>query len=90
MNYTVDISPEVYTLVQQQAQQAQIAPNLLVETALRRYLLEQDSVWRQQFLALIARVQEYTRNYSSQEIEDDITAAALEVKELRHARRCSG
>jgi hypothetical protein len=42
MSHTIVLSPEVYTLVEQQAQQAQVPPAVLVETALRVYLLPQE------------------------------------------------
>jgi soluble cytochrome b562 len=41
--------------------------------------------WRQAFDALISRVQARTSQFSSEEVEADITAAANEVKELRRA-----
>lgn len=85
MNTMIVLSPEIYTLVQQHAQQAHTTPNDLVETALRYYLFQQDAAWQHAFLALIARVHSYTHIYDPQEIEADITAAAMEVKELRHA-----
>ncbi len=89
MSYTIVLSPETYKLVQQQAQQCHVAPHVLVETALHHYFLAQEPVWQQAFLSLIARVQRYTSHFESQEIEDDITAAALEVKELRHSHSSS-
>ena len=42
------------------------------------------------FDALLARVQANSEQYSSEEIEADITVAAQEVKELRRARRSAG
>lgn len=89
INYTITLSPEIYSLVQQQAQQAHTTPTVLVETALRQYLLQQETVWQQAFLSLVARVQDYTHHFDPQDIEADITAAALEVEELRHAHRGS-
>jgi hypothetical protein len=39
--------------------------------------------------AFVARVQDHTRHFDPQDIEADITAAALEVEELRHTHRGS-
>jgi hypothetical protein len=47
---------------------------MLVETALRQYLLQQETVWQQAFLSLVARVQDHTRHFDPQDIEADITA----------------
>lgn len=89
MNTMIVLSPEIYALVQQYAQQSHTTPTALVETAVRSYLFEQDTAWQHAFLALIERVHTYTRAYDPQDIEADITAAALEAKDLRYAHRGS-
>ena len=58
--------------------------------ALRQYLNSEERVWQPAFEKLIAQVQARTARFSSEEIEADITAAADEVRELRHAHRSAG
>ncbi len=43
--------------------------------------------WQTQFKNLLARVHSQTAIYSSAEIENDITLAAQEARQLRHDRR---
>ena len=70
---SISLSPEVYTLLRQRAQQAQTSPDALAEEALRHYLGLEEQAWRQAFESLIARVQSRTASFSSQEIEADIS-----------------
>lgn len=68
---------------------ARVPPDTVADDALRRYLHQVEPTWRESFDALLARAQASSEQYSSKEIEADITAAAEEVKELRRARRSS-
>ena len=86
---SVSLSPDVYTLLRQRAQQIQTSPDALANDALRQYLNSEERAWQQALEALIAQVQARTARFSSEEIEADITAAA-EVGELRRARRSAG
>jgi len=90
MTYSVSVSPDVYALLRQRARQTKVAPETLADDALRRYLRQEEPIWRQSFDALLARVQANSEQFSSGEIEADITAAAEEVKELRRDRRSAG
>lgn len=87
MANAITLSPQVYTLLIQEARQVRQTPDLLAENILFRSLRTERQAWRQAFDALISRVQARTARFSSTEIEADITAAAEEVKELRRARR---
>jgi predicted transcriptional regulator len=87
---SVSLSPDVYTLLRQRAQQVQTSPDALANEALRQYLSLEELAWRQSLESLIARVQARTAKFSSEEIEADITAAAEEVRESRRARRSAG
>lgn len=69
---------------------AKVTPDMVTDDALRRYLHQEEPTWRQSFDALLERVQANPEQYSSEEIEADITAAAEEVKELRRARYSVG
>jgi hypothetical protein len=90
MTYSVSVSPDVYALLRQRARQAKVAPEALADDVLRRYLRLEESGWRHAFDALLARVQANSEQYSSDEIEADVTAAAEEVKELRRGRYSVG
>ena len=90
MTYSVSLSPDVYVLLRQRARQSKVSPDTLADDTLRRYLHQEEPTWRQSFDALLARVQANSEQYSSEEIEADITVAAQEVKELRRARRSAG
>jgi formate dehydrogenase maturation protein FdhE len=70
------------------ARQSEISPDTLTDDALRRNVRQEEPTWRQSFEALLAQMQANAEQYSSEEIEADITVAAEEVKELRRAR-CS-
>jgi hypothetical protein len=87
MQRTISVSQPVYDLLRQWAQQAQTTPDLLAEKVLREHLGQEEQAWRRAFETLIARVQARTAQFSSAEIETDITAAAVEAQELRRARR---
>jgi len=87
---TISLSPDVYTLLRQRAQQIQSSPDALANEALRQYLSLEEQAWHQAFEKLIARVQARTAKFSSEEIEADITAASDEVRELRRVRRSAG
>lgn len=50
---------------------------------------QSDDEWRTALQDLFANVQAYTSQFSPEEIEADITAAAEEVREARRARRSS-
>lgn len=63
---------------------------MLMNDSLRRYLHLEEPTWRQSFDALLARVEANSEQFTSAEIETDITAAAEEVKELRRGRRSTG
>ena len=63
---------------------------MLADDVLGRHLRLEEPTWRQSFDALLARVQANSEQYSAEEIEADITAAAEECKELRRARRSVG
>lgn len=69
---------------------AKVPPDTVADDALRRYLHQEEPTWRQSFEALLVRVQANSVQFSSDEIEADITAAAEEVKELCRARRSAG
>ncbi len=73
--------------MRQRARQSRVSPDSLANDALRRYFGQEEPAWRQAFDALLARVQVHSLQYTSEEIEADITAAAEEVKELRRASR---
>jgi hypothetical protein len=90
MTNSVSVSPDVYAMLRQRARQAKVAPETLADDALRRYLHLEEPGWRYAFDALLARVQANSEQFSSEEIEADITAAAEEVKELRRGRRSTG
>ncbi len=90
MTYSISISPDVYALLRQRAGKSKVSPDRLADDALRKYLREEESSWRDAFDALLQRVQTNSAWYSSEEIEADITAAAEEVKELRRAHRSPG
>ena len=87
---SVSLSPEVYTLLRQRAQQVQTSPDTLANEALRQYLSLEELAWRQSLESLIARVQARTAKFSSEEIEADITAVSDEVRESRRARHSAG
>ena len=87
---SVSLSPDVYTLLRQRAQQAQTSPDALANEALRQYLSLEELAWRQSLASLIARVQARTAKFPSEEIEADITAAFDEVRESRRARGSAG
>lgn len=61
-----------------------VPPQTLADDAQRENQHREEPTWRQSFDALLARVQANSIKVSSDEIEADITAAAEEVKELRH------
>jgi hypothetical protein len=90
MIHSISLSQEVYTLLQQRAQQVRTSPDALAEDALRRQLGLAESSWQQDFNRLLALVQARSAGFDPAEIEADITAAADEVKELRRARRRTG
>jgi len=85
--HIVSISQQVYGLLRQQAQQARTSPDQLAETVLREHLSHEERTWREAFETLIARVHARTAWFTSEEIEADITVAAIEARELRRARR---
>lgn len=87
---SISLSPDVYTLLRQRAQQVQTSPDTLANEALRQFLSLEEQTWRQSLESLIARVQARTAEFSSEEIEADITAASDEVRESRRARRSAG
>lgn len=68
----------------------EVSPDTLADDTLGRHLHLEEPVWRQSFDALLARVQANAEQFSSEEIEADIIAAAEEVKELRRARLSAG
>ena len=90
MTYSVSVSPDVYVLLRQRASQSHVSPDTLADSTLRRYLCQEEPTWRQSFDDLLARVQAFSAQYSSEEIEADITVAAEEVKELRRVHRSTG
>lgn len=87
MSTTISIPPDVYSLLEERAQQEQTSPNAVAEAALRQYLSAESQNWRTVFDELIAKVHSRAAIFTSDEIEADITAAADEVKESRRARR---
>ena len=70
--------------------QSEISLNTLADDLFGRHLRLEEPSWRHAFDALLARVQANSEQFSSEEIEADIAAAAEEVKELRCVRRSSG
>lgn len=84
---SISVSPEVYDLLRSRARQIRVSPEVLADDALRSYLKLTEPTWQQSFAALLARVQSNSSQYQSEEIEADISAAALETKEARRARR---
>lgn len=70
--------------------QSEVSPDTLANDPIVGNVQQEVPTWRQSFDALLARVQANSKQYSSEEIEADITAAAEEVKELRRARRSAG
>ena len=54
MAYTISLSSDVYTLLQERARQAQTSPDALADEALRQYLSEAEQDWRKAFESLIA------------------------------------
>lgn len=64
---------------------SEISSNTLASDAISGNLQQEVPTWRKSFDALLARVQVKSEQYSSDEIEADITAAVEEVKALRRA-----
>ncbi|HSN75088.1 MAG TPA: hypothetical protein VL334_08360 [Anaerolineae bacterium] len=69
---------------------SEISPDTLADDVPDHHLRLDEPTWRQSFDALLARLQANAEQYSSEEIEADITVAAEEVEELRRARRSAG
>lgn len=80
--YNVTISPDVYTVLRQRAQQSRSSPDKVADEVLRTYFSREEQTWQRAFESLIFRVQARTIPFSSTEIEADITTAADEVREL--------
>ena len=83
--HSIAISPEMYTMLRQRAQQTGTSPDKVVEEVLRVYFGREEPAWQRAVESLIAKVQARTSHFESDEIEADITAAADEVRELRRA-----
>lgn len=85
--YNVTISPDVYTVLRQRAQQSKSSPDKIADEALRTYFSREEQAWQRAFESLITKVHARTMPFSPAEIEADITTAADEVRELRRAHR---
>lgn len=85
---TIHLPPRLYRRLKEQSRVQRSAPEELVTTLVSRYL-EADAQWRVDFNALLAKVQARTAGFTSAEIEADITQAAAEARELRHAGRAA-
>ncbi len=90
LSSTITLSQQVYDELVQRAHQTRQSPDALAEDLLRHSLGTETEQWRQAFEALIQKVHARTNQFTSEEIEADITAAAEEVREsrrVRHRRR---
>lgn len=83
---TVSLPPRLYRRLREQSRAQHSAPEELVTALVTRYL-ETDEQWRADFAALLARVQARAVDFTSAEIEADITQAAAEAHEFRRANR---
>ncbi len=84
---SITVSPKVYELLAERAQQSNQTPDALAERLLLRSLTLEMQQWRQSFDALVERIQTRSAHFASDEIEADITVAAEEAKESRRGRR---
>ena len=89
MAHSISISHQVYNLLRERAEQSKTSPDSLAESVLRDYFNREEEQWREAFEALIAKVHARTAEFTAEEIEADITAAAIEVREQRRADQSS-
>lgn len=84
MSQTISISHQTYDQLRQRAAQSRMSPDMLAENVLSDYLSQEEVVWQEAFTALLAKVQQRTAQFTSAEIEVDITQALQEVRASRH------
>ncbi|MCL4264454.1 MAG: hypothetical protein KJ069_14615 [Anaerolineae bacterium] len=84
MSQTISISHQTYDQLRQRAAQSRMSPDTLAENVLSDYLSQEEVVWQEAFTALLAKVHQHTTQFSSAEIEDDITQALREVRAARY------
>jgi hypothetical protein len=89
MAHSISISHQVYHLLRERAEQSKTSPDSLAEIVLREYFSHEEEQWREAFETLIAKVHARTAKFTAEEIEGDITAAAIEVQEGRRANQGS-
>lgn len=87
MDSMITLPNRLYQRLVLKSQQLKRTPDEVVADLVQQYLKGSDNRWQNEFQALLARVRTRTTVYTPAEIEADITAAATEVKKLRHARR---
>jgi len=85
MNATITLPSQLYNYLLKKSRQLKRTPDELVINLVQQYLHHDQ--WQTQFKSLLARIQSKTTHYPSAEIEDDITLAAQEARQLRHDRR---
>lgn len=83
---TIHLPPRLYRRLAEQSRAQRSDPEAWVAALVARYL-ETDEQWRADFNALLARVQARAVDFTTTEIEADITQAAAEARELRRAGR---
>jgi hypothetical protein len=86
---TITISESIFSSLNREAKRKHLSPNLLAERLLAERLNADDQAWRDQFERLVKRVHTRMARFDPAEIEADITAASLQVKAKRRARRRS-
>jgi len=89
---TITLSDSIYTTLLEHAESSKQPLDITIEEFIAQHLAVclARACWRERFENILERVYSRTSQYPSSEIEADITAAAAEVKEMRHARRRAG
>lgn len=77
---SISLPQDIYEQLRLRAQQTQVSPDVLVETAVRQYLQAHDQQWRAALERILARVHAHASQFDAVEIEADITYAVQEVK----------
>ncbi len=91
MSQVITLSDVTYRALAEEARRFHQSPDALAERYLQEHL-ERCLIrarWRKEMQAFFASVQSRIPAYPPAEIEADITAAAAEVEEMRHASRRS-
>jgi hypothetical protein len=87
VNSVITLPNQLYKRLALRSRQLKRTPEDVVTDLVQQYLSRPDDRWQAEFQALIARVQARTAAFASEEIESDITLAAVEARELRRAHR---